>query len=74
MDDLPADMLEYTLAKSSGEKLCQFLKNRFPEINIYKTKLPRLATDQTISLFPVKNENPENIILNHLRKFNAIHE
>ena len=74
LDDLPADMLEYTLAKSSGEKLCQFLKNRFPEINIYKTKLPRLATDQTISLFPVKNENPENIILNHLEKFNAIHE
>jgi hypothetical protein len=73
LDDFSGNMLEYTLAKSSGEKLCEFLKFRFPKTNIYKTKLPRLATDQTVSLFPVKNENPENIILNHLRKFNIIH-
>ena len=74
LDDLSGNMLEYTLAKSSGEKLCEFLKYRFPKINIFKTKLPRLATDQTVSLFPITNENPENIILNHLRKFNINNE
>lgn len=70
LDELPADMLEYTLAKSSGEKLCEFFQHRFSNINIYSTKLPRLATDQTVSLFPVKNENPRKVILKHLRQFN----
>jgi hypothetical protein len=70
LDDFSADMLEYTLAKSSGEKLCEFFKYRFEDINLYSTKLPRLATDQTVSLFPVKNESPEKVILNHLRIFN----
>jgi len=70
LDAFSADMLEYTLAKSSGEKLCKFFKYRYVNINLYSTKLPRLATDQTVSLFPVKNESPEKVILNHLRVFN----
>ncbi len=71
IDELPADMLEYTLAKSSGEKLCEFFKKKYSKINIYSTKLPRLETDQTVSLFPVKNEDPTKILLTHLRSFNS---
>ena len=64
------NMMEYTLAKFSGEKLIDFLQVKFPGIDIYKPRLPRLETDQTVSLFPVINEDPDLIILNHLKKFN----
>lgn len=67
LDEFSPDMLEYTLAKAAGDKLCDFLKTRYVDVNFYTTKLPRLATDQTVSLFPVINDNPEQLILKHLR-------
>ncbi len=70
LDDMFGNMMEYTLAKFSGEKLIDFLQVKFPGIDIYKPRLPRLETDQTVSLFPVINEDPDLIILNHLKKFN----
>lgn len=63
------DMMEYSFAKLSGEKLCDFLEIKYPKLNIYKPNLPRLSTDQTVSLLPVNNKKPDNLILNHIRKF-----
>ena len=63
------DMMEYSFAKLSGEKLCDFLKIKYPKLNIYKPNLPRLSTDQTVSLLPVNNKSPDNLILSHIRKF-----
>ena len=70
LDDMFGNMMEYTLSKSSGEKLIDFLQLKLPALYIYKPRLPRLETDQTVSLFPVINEDPDLIILNHLKKFN----
>jgi len=62
IDEQPNDMLEYTLAKKNGELLCSELEKKYPQIKIYKPRLPRLETDQTVSLSSVKNEDPVAIL------------
>jgi hypothetical protein len=67
LDELPTNMGEYTAAKMAGEVLCAFLQKTQSEITIYKPRLPRMATDQTVSLLPVNNQSPGAIMLEHLR-------
>jgi acyl dehydratase len=71
IDELPDNMIEYTLSKSAGEKLCEFLLNRFSSLHIYKPRFPRMATDQTASLMLANNEDPVLLTLNHLRSFHS---
>ena len=61
-------MGEYAAAKKAGELLCGFLQKAHPEVKIYQPRLPRLATDQTVSLLPVENQDPISFLLPHLRK------
>ena len=68
IDEMPLDMAEYAAAKAAGENLCDFLEKTHPSIQIYKPRLPRLATDQTVSLLPVENQDPLLYLLSHLRK------
>jgi hypothetical protein len=65
--ELPLDMGEYAAAKIAGEILCEFLQKTHPGLVIYKPRLPRLATDQTVSLLPVANQEPLPVLLDHLR-------
>ena len=67
IDELPADMGEYIAAKTAGEALCGFLEQTHRDLAIHKPRLPRMATDQTASLLPVKNEDAVSIMLEHLR-------
>ena len=62
VEEEPDDMLEYTLAKKEGEELCQKLENKYLNFKIYCPRLPRLETDQTVSLSTVKNEDPIKIL------------
>lgn len=62
IDEEPDDMLEYTLAKKNGENLCNLLEKSKDNIKIYKPRLPRMKTDQTVSLSSVNNEDPDRII------------
>ncbi|MBM3302540.1 MAG: SDR family NAD(P)-dependent oxidoreductase, partial [Deltaproteobacteria bacterium] len=50
VDDLPLDMGEYAAAKMAGEVLCRFLEKANSGLRIHKPRLPRTATDQTVSL------------------------
>jgi NADP-dependent 3-hydroxy acid dehydrogenase YdfG len=68
IEELPLDMGEYAAAKMSGEILCEFLQKANPGLTIHKPRLPRLATDQTISLLPVENTDPVSVLLTHLRE------
>ena len=70
VDELPLNMGEYAIAKSTGELYCDFLSKNEQMIQIYKPKLPRTNTDQTVSNFPIKNENPSELMIQHLRTFN----
>jgi hypothetical protein len=71
IDELPSNMGEYVSAKIAGEMLCMFFEQNYNDITIYRPRLPRMDTDQTVSLFPVKNEDPVPIQLEHLRLLNS---
>ena len=67
VEELPLDMAEYAAAKMAGEIACDFLQKAHPGIGIHKPRLPRVATDQTVSLLPVNNQNPLLVLLENLR-------
>jgi NADP-dependent 3-hydroxy acid dehydrogenase YdfG len=67
IDELPLDMAEYAAAKMAGEIVCDFLQKAHPGLAIHKSRLPRVATDQTVSLLPVSNQEPVSVLLNNLR-------
>jgi len=69
LDEKPSDMQEYISAKLEGEALCTKFENIYNTIKIYKPRLPRIETDQTVSLFPVINQDPVAVQLKHLRIF-----
>ena len=72
IEELPPDMAEYATAKAVGEILCDFLQKVNPGLIIHKPRLPRTATDQTISLLPVDNQDPVQVLLPHLRKLHKL--
>jgi hypothetical protein len=67
IEELPLDMGEYAAAKMAGEILCDFLQKARPGLAVYKPRLPRVATDQTVSLLPVSNQEPVSVLLSNLR-------
>ena len=67
IEELALDMGEYAAAKMAGEILCDFLQKANPGLTIHKPRLPRLATDQTVSLLPVSNQDPVSVLLTQLR-------
>jgi hypothetical protein len=67
IEELPLDMGEYAAAKMAGEILCDFLVKTNPGLCIHKPRLPRVATDQTVSLLPVSSQDPVSPLLAHLR-------
>ena len=69
IDQLPANFLEYALAKNAGEVLCQALGKKYPEMYFHCPRLPKMATDQTVSLEPVQSPDPAPIILTALQTF-----
>ena len=72
IEELPPDMGEYAAAKIAGELLCDFLQKTNSGLTIHKPRLPRIATDQTVSLLPVENQDPVSILLPHLRKLRQL--
>jgi hypothetical protein len=68
IEELPSNMGEYAAAKMAGETLCTFLEKHNPGLRIHKCRLPRLATDQTRSLMPVKTGDPVPVLLEILRE------
>jgi hypothetical protein len=72
LDEPPLNMSEYTAAKAAGEILCKSLEKNHPELMIYRPRLPRLATDQTVSLLPADKLDPVVIMIRALRRFRAI--
>lgn len=71
IEELPSNMGEYAAAKMAGETLCTFLEKHNPGLRIHKCRLPRLATDQTRSLMPVKTGDPVPVLLEILREIRS---
>jgi hypothetical protein len=67
VEELPLDLGEYAAAKAAGEILCDVLQKTNPGTAVHKPRLPRMATDQTVSLLPAGNRDPVPVLLTHLR-------
>jgi hypothetical protein len=65
-EDPPVDMGEYAAAKRAGEGLCAMLSRAHPALRVHAPRLPRLPTDQTVSLLPRKDPDPVDVVLEHL--------
>ena len=64
----PTGMAEYTMAKMAGEILCSYMNRAHGRIHVIVDRLPRLLTDQTATLPPVKRADPLEIMLPIIRK------
>ena len=71
INEVAPNMGEYVVAKAAGELLCTFLEKTLRGITILCPRLPRLATDQTVSLRQINNADPVPVILNVLRAFSV---
>ena len=49
--------------------MCDYIMKNNKLIKIYKPKLPRMATDQTVSFLPVKNNDPFKHMLTELNNY-----
>lgn len=61
--DRPADMTEYAMAKAAGEVLCEDINRYMQGVRVVVSRLPRLPTDQTLSVVPVRCSDPVDVIL-----------
>jgi acyl dehydratase/NAD(P)-dependent dehydrogenase (short-subunit alcohol dehydrogenase family) len=72
VSDRPSRMLEYAMAKASGEVLCDEINKRLENVTVICSRLPRLPTDQTASAlasaFTSKMANSIDILLPLIRQ------
>jgi len=71
IDSQPRELTEYCLAKLAGEALCASLRSCLPDLDIVVARLPRIQTDQTATVVPVRSEPPLDIMLPIVRKVRA---
>lgn len=70
LDEKPATMGEYCVAKAAMEAYCEWLVKNRPGIKISHPRLPRLATDQTSSIAAADNGDTA-LMLELLRDFSS---
>ena len=63
IDERPKGMTEYTMAKAAVEILCADLQRSLRRVRIVVQRLPRLETDQTAALMPVKSASIADTLL-----------
>lgn len=69
IEEFPSALREYVAAKQAGEALCKYWRKSYPQTLIYAPRLPRLATDQTVSLTEAIPLDTTEEILKTLRCF-----
>jgi hypothetical protein len=62
-------MTAYAMAKQAMEYLAADWARKYPHIRIAAPRLPRVATDQTATLFPIPAERPEVVLADLMRSF-----
>lgn len=63
LEDRPKGMTEYVMAKAAGEMLCADLAKMHPKWTFEMPRIPRVATDQTLTVPPIKSEDPLDAML-----------
>ncbi len=57
---------EYAAAKSAGETICRSLELSHPNLTVATPRLPRMRTDQTLSIMPIETAEPLDILIEML--------
>ncbi len=71
VEERPAGMTEYAMAKAAGEILCADINATLAKARITISRLPRLPTDQTASVTPVTTDEPVQALLPLIRAVQA---
>lgn len=71
VEEQPREMLEYVMAKASGEFLCAAMPKFWPLLKTVAVRLPRIETDQTATVLPLKNAAALDALLPVLAEMNA---
>jgi len=59
---------EYAVAKGAGEVLCKQLAVKYPHFTFLAPRLPRMSTDQTSSIIPIKCDSVLDVMRRELEK------
>jgi NAD(P)-dependent dehydrogenase (short-subunit alcohol dehydrogenase family) len=62
LDEPAPELFEYKTAKLVGEDLCKRLMERYRNLKIISTRLPRIKTRQTQTVLKVRAETPETVM------------
>jgi NAD(P)-dependent dehydrogenase (short-subunit alcohol dehydrogenase family) len=68
IEQRPPEMTEYAMAKSAGEVLCADINRFLPGVKVIVKRLPRMDTDQTATVVPVKKTDSVEILLPIVRE------
>jgi acyl dehydratase len=68
VESRPVGMTEYTMAKVAAEILCADLARSRKGLHIIVERLPRMLTDQTATVMPIKTASPLEIMLPIVRR------
>lgn len=71
LEDCPRGMTGYCMAKAAGETAVRGHESFLRGINIIVSRLPRVRTDQTASVMPVKSIDPRKAMLPIVREMHA---
>lgn len=71
VDDRPAGLTEYAMAKVAGETLCADLGRSAPTVDVLVSRLPRMLTDQTATVAEVKSADPVSVMLDLIRQIHG---
>ena len=68
LNERPAGMTEYAMAKAAGEALCQDMNRSIPGVRISVARLPRLVTDQTATTVAIETQSAIDVLLPLIRE------
>lgn len=69
IDTKPNGMWEYISSKMAGELICNYIEKEYQEVSIFKPRIPKVVTDQTIGLLRLESNNTESIMVNFYEDF-----
>jgi acyl dehydratase len=71
LDEKVKDLAEYSTAKAAGEALCGYLDHFDRKLSIVVKRLPRIATDQTMTLLHYPAASALEVMIEIVRQLNT---
>ncbi len=72
IEQRPAGMTEYAMAKAAGEQMCADMNRDFSRLHVVIARLQRLLTDQTAGVIPQRDLSAVFVLLPVVREMQAL--